>query len=51
LRRYSLNILFTLSFTVFINTFSFAFQDLPNEGTKLPAEKEEVEKVILLDSF
>ncbi|WGD34467.1 putative LPS assembly protein LptD [Olleya sp. YS] len=37
LRTPSLNILFTLSFTVFINTFSFAQGDIPKEGTKLPA--------------
>ena len=38
LRTKSLHILFTLSFTVFINTFNFA-QELPKSNTAIPAEQ------------
>ncbi|MGB6269635.1 MAG: putative LPS assembly protein LptD [Olleya sp.] len=51
LRKPSLNILFTLSFTVFINTFGFAQGDLPKDGTKLPAvELKEQPETIEQDS-
>lgn len=36
LRTPKLNILFLLSFTVFINTFSFAQGDIPKPGTNVP---------------
>ncbi len=39
LRTHSLNILFTLSFTVFINTLGFAQGDIPKKGEELPAVK------------
>ena len=38
LRTNSLHILFALSFTVFINTFSFA-QELPKKNTSIPAKQ------------
>ncbi|MEQ3664380.1 MULTISPECIES: putative LPS assembly protein LptD [unclassified Olleya] len=39
LRTHSLNILFTLSFTVFINTLGFAQGEIPKKGVDLPAVK------------
>ncbi|WP_452222005.1 putative LPS assembly protein LptD [Lacinutrix salivirga] len=40
LRTHSLNILFALSFTVFINTLSFS-QDRPASGIEIPAEQKD----------
>ena len=49
LRTNSLHILFTLSFTVFINTFSFA-QELPKNSTSIPAEQIKDSVSVSLDS-
>ncbi len=49
LRTNSLHILFTLSFTVLINTFSFA-QELPNKETKIPVQQTKERTVTLRDS-
>ena len=48
LRTNSLHILFTLSFTVFINTFSFAQQDLPKDGESIPAIQEKEQPITTL---
>lgn len=50
LRTNSLHILFTLSFTVFINTFSFA-QELPKKNRSIPAEKVKDSTSISVDSL
>lgn len=44
------HILFALSFTVFINTFSFA-QDRPKAGLEIPAKANEKEVEVSLDSI
>ncbi|WP_299113269.1 putative LPS assembly protein LptD [uncultured Winogradskyella sp.] len=49
LRTNSLHILFALSFTVFINTFSFA-QELPKNNKEIPAEKKKDTTVVAKDS-
>ena len=49
LRTNSLYILFALSFTVFINTFSFA-QELPKKNTTIPATKKNDSTVVVKDS-
>lgn len=50
LRTNRLHILFTLSFTVFINTFSFT-QELPKKTTSIPAEKMKDSTSISVDSL
>ncbi|MFK7831679.1 MAG: putative LPS assembly protein LptD [Winogradskyella sp.] len=50
LRTTSLHILFALSFTVFINTFSFA-QELPKNDTKILAQQPKDSVVTPLDSI
>lgn len=50
LRTNSLHILFTLSFTVFINTFSFA-QELPKKNTSIPAKTLKDSLSISVDSL
>ena len=49
LRTNSLHILFALSFTVFINTFSFA-QELPKPNNKIPADQKKDSTVVAADS-
>ena len=49
LRTNSLHILFALSFTVFINTFSFA-QELPKKETEIPPEQKKDTTVVVKDS-
>ena len=49
LRTNSLHILFALSFTVFINTFSFA-QELPKTNTSIPSEQLKDSTTIAVDS-
>ncbi|PYE81802.1 hypothetical protein DFQ11_102379 [Winogradskyella epiphytica] len=49
LRTKSLHILFTLSFTVFINTFSFA-QELPKKTVSIPAKQLQDSTSISIDS-
>ncbi|WP_179338984.1 putative LPS assembly protein LptD [Winogradskyella ludwigii] len=46
----SLYILFTLSFTVFINTFSFA-QELPRKNTSIPAKQVKDTASVSIDSL
>ncbi|MEH1006540.1 MULTISPECIES: putative LPS assembly protein LptD [Winogradskyella] len=50
LRTNSFYILFTLSFTVFINTFSFA-QELPKKNGSIPAEQRKDSTTIVIDSI
>ncbi|WP_405572140.1 putative LPS assembly protein LptD [Winogradskyella sp. Asnod2-B02-A] len=50
LRTNSLHILFALSFTVFINTFSFA-QELPKKNGSIPAEQVKDSTTIIMDSI
>jgi lipopolysaccharide assembly outer membrane protein LptD (OstA) len=50
LRTNSLHILFTLSFTVLINTFSFA-QELPKINTSIPAEQLKDSTSVSIDSL
>ena len=50
LRTNSLHILFALSFTVFINTFSFA-QELPKKNGSIPAEQVKDSTTIVIDSI
>ncbi|MBV7268322.1 putative LPS assembly protein LptD [Winogradskyella luteola] len=50
LRTNSLHILFALSFTVFINTFSFA-QELPKNNNEIPAEKKNDTTVVVKDKI
>ena len=50
LRTNSLHILFALSFTVFINTFSFA-QELPKKSTSIPAKQKADSTNIAIDSL
>ncbi len=50
LRTNSLHILFTLSFTVFINTFSFA-QELPKKNTSIPTKQVKDSTTVSLDSL
>ncbi|WP_340155743.1 putative LPS assembly protein LptD [uncultured Winogradskyella sp.] len=50
LRTNRINILFFLSFTVFINTLSFA-QELPKPKVSIPAEKEKDTASIAIDSI
>ncbi|AUC76352.1 putative LPS assembly protein LptD [Olleya sp. Bg11-27] len=45
LRTNSLHILFTLSFTVFINTLSFGQVDLPQDGETIPAIQEKEQPI------
>lgn len=52
-----LNILFTLSFTMFINIVCFAQKDLPTEGTKIPpvesteeTSEEKVDDSLIIDT-
>ncbi|WP_299886644.1 putative LPS assembly protein LptD [uncultured Lacinutrix sp.] len=45
-----INILFALSFTVFINTFCFS-QDTPNKSVTIPAEKKEEPVKVSIDSL
>lgn len=49
LRTNSFHILFALSFTVLINTFSFA-QELPKNKTSIPAEQKKDSVTIAMDS-
>lgn len=49
LRTNSLYILFALSFTVLINTFSFA-QELPIKNTSIPAKQEKDSTTVAIDS-
>ena len=49
LRTNSFHILFALSFTVLINTFSFA-QELPKNETSIPAEQKKDSVTIAMDS-
>ena len=46
----SLHILFLLSFTVFINTFSFA-QELPKKNGAIPAEQRKDSTTIVVDTI
>jgi len=50
LRTNSLHILFALSFTVFINTFSFA-QELPKKNASIPAEQVKDTTTVSVDSI
>ena len=50
LRTNSLHILFALSFTVFINTFSFA-QELPKKKTSIPAKQVKDSTTVSIDSL
>ena len=50
LQTKSLYILFTLSFTVFINTFSFA-QELPKKNVSIPVEQRKDSATIVVDSI
>ena len=50
LRTNSLHILFALSFTVFINTFSFA-QELPKKNTSIPAKQVKDSTTVSIDSL
>ncbi|NRD22443.1 LPS-assembly protein LptD [Winogradskyella litoriviva] len=50
LRTNRINILFLLSFTVFINTLSFA-QELPKPNSSIPAEKQKDTVTIPVDSI
>lgn len=50
LRTNSLHILFALSFTVFINTFSFA-QELPKKKPPIPTQKVKDSTTVSLDSI
>ena len=50
LRTHSLHILFALSFTVFINTFSFA-QELPKKSTSIPANQKKDSISVSKDSL
>jgi len=50
LRTHSLHILFALSFTVFINTFSFA-QELPKKSTSIPANQKKDSTSVSKDSL
>ena len=50
MRTNSLHILFALSFTVFINTFSFA-QELPKKSTSIPAKQKADSTNIAIDSL
>ncbi len=50
LRTNSLHILFALSFTVFINTFSFA-QELPKKKTSIPAQQKKDSTTVSIDSL
>ncbi|MBO6881033.1 putative LPS assembly protein LptD [Winogradskyella sp.] len=49
LRTNSLHILFALSFTVFINTFSFA-QELPKKNTTIPANQKKDSTLVAKDT-
>ncbi|WP_422104682.1 putative LPS assembly protein LptD [Winogradskyella sp.] len=49
LRTNSLHILFTLSFTVFINTFSFA-QELPKPNTSIPPKQKADTTIVAKDT-
>ncbi|MDP5081723.1 MAG: putative LPS assembly protein LptD [Winogradskyella sp.] len=50
LRTTSLHILFALSFTVFINTFSFA-QELPKKNTSIPAKPAQDSLSVAIDTL
>lgn len=51
LRTNLAQILLTISFTVFINTFGLSQTDLPKEGATIPAQEKETPTTIVVDSI